>query len=667
MISSFTILRTIFLSLTIIMCGVLEGQQIPIFNQYVYHAKLYNPAAMGDGFIGLQYKMDYSKLDRSYAPQSFALVSDLSQVLNLSKNRIGFGVSVISDNAHIVNLLKAKASFAYHLVKNEKNRLSAGIEAGILSQKIDLSNTRISDPSDAIIYDGESNKSVFDGGLGIQYRYFVGEGQEFNANITLPQLFTSDLIYDEGREFEISPHVLAGLSYRFPIGESFGLEPHVLYREVGGGKKLKKGILDLNLRGHFLNDRLWFGLGTRLGASSYNFGFGVQVVENFDIQGSFELHDVLGNSWEVLLLYSFKEKVLPPSPPPPPPVDTKSYAAKLKLLQEETAKSTSGIPNLKKEIESNLKLAQIAYDESQYIGLGKEGIAAKLRKTNNPLAEARRGINQLLDIEIAADQNKQSAQQLFNEAREQGANSRKIDKYWTNTKNKSEDARKVVNGIVSDYSLLVDNIKKVEKKNELSTIDLKSMFAKNDLKGLEIHYQNELNEALGINEKTEPVEVSTDGFSVLMTYEFAHDRENFNLEKSINRSRFLADHIVEQINDLKSEGIEVESITIIAAMQARSSSLEKTPVMISYGEDFGYRVTIDYRFSDELEKTIEDTNITIQTGAINLKKLACLKLYGFKRYLSKNGIDTSFNLEMNAPNNDQNDSQVYSIVVKVKP
>ncbi len=682
MIPFFTIHKLILsLLLSFLLFGVLNAQQIPIFDQYKYSPELFNPAYMGDGFFSLQYKMDFMDLDKSYAPQSFAISSDLSSILNLSQKKIGFGLSLISDKAHIINLLKVKASFAYHLIKNENNDLSAGIEAGVLSQKMDFSDTRITDPIDAVIYDGVTSKAVFDGGFGLQYRYTISDGQEFNVNIAMPQLFTSDLIYNEGREFDISTHILAGLSYRFPVGEGFGLEPLLLYREVGGGKKLKKGNVDLSIRGHFLYDRLWFGVGTRLAASSYNFSFGVKVIDNFNVAGSFELHNFLGNSWEILLLYTFNVPESKPKPvvidtpkeeirPVPPPLDAKSetqrITSELKALELETTGITSKIIDLKKEVNQNLQIAKRAYDESQYIGLSKGGITAKLSKTDELLKEAGKGINQIVAIAIAANQNMVSAQQLVIEAEGEGINSKKINKYWNNTKEESDQAVATSDEVVKDYTRLVGNIRNVEKSNGIFSVDLNLMVTNKDLRGLEDYYQSELNGAIGLPEKIKPVKVSTDGFSVYLTYEFPYNRENFNLEKEINRQRFLADHILQQIKELKAENINIESITMNASMQERVSSLENTPISTPYVEEFGFRVTVDYRFFDDLEKTIDDASLTIQKGEINLKELACLKLYGFKRYFNKNGTDTSFNLEMTAPNYNQIEPQVYSIVIEVK-
>ena len=94
-------------------------------------------------------------------------------------------------------------------------------------------------------------------------------------------------------EFDISPHLLSTISYKIPVGQA-AVEPHVMYRDILGGKKLKKGKIDLSLRGHFLEERLWLGVGTRLNKAAYNFSIGVQVIDNLFMQAFLETHNSLG-------------------------------------------------------------------------------------------------------------------------------------------------------------------------------------------------------------------------------------------------------------------------------------------------------------------------------------------------------------------------------------
>ncbi len=247
----------------LLMVGVgTEGwsQQIPIYNQHVYQPVWFNPAAYGDGFIGLQYRSQFAGLDSRYAPRSFGLTADLSSLLHLSEKKIGVGLSLLTDKVHLLNRLKGKFSFAYHLVRTANHRLSAGLEAGLFSQRIDFGDSRIADPQDVVLYEGESNKTSFDGGFGLHYRYTSDTDHELNVHVATPQLFTSDLTYDEDHEFDVSPHLLTALSYRIPI-QSFSVEPHLMYRDILGEKSLKKGKTDICLRLHFLDNRFWVGGG----------------------------------------------------------------------------------------------------------------------------------------------------------------------------------------------------------------------------------------------------------------------------------------------------------------------------------------------------------------------------------------------------------------------
>ena len=167
------LLTSLFL---ILVSNTVLAQQIPVFNQYIYQPEFYNPAAIGTGFIGIQYRNQFSDLSGRDAPKSYAIHADLSSILQLSEKKIGIGLSFLSDKAHIVNRVKGKLSFAYHLVKNKNSRLSAGIEAGWFSQSLDFSDIRISNPQDVLIYNDETKKSSFDGGFGLHYKYSSDSG-----------------------------------------------------------------------------------------------------------------------------------------------------------------------------------------------------------------------------------------------------------------------------------------------------------------------------------------------------------------------------------------------------------------------------------------------------------------------------------------------------------
>ena len=660
-----------------------QAQQIPNFNQDIYNSKFYNPAALGEGFVGIQYRSQFSEFESDIAPRTFAVTADLSSLLNLSEKRIAVGFSLLSNQEHLIEQLKGKFLFAYHLVKNKNNTLSAGIEAGLFSQQLDLNGTLISDPQDAVIYDGSFKKAIFDGGFGLRYQYSSETGQEFNLNLAAAQLFNSDFNYDDSREFDLSPHLTLGASYRFPAG-AISLEPHVLFRDIIGEKSLKKGKIDLSLRAHVLNDKLWFGAGTRLEASTYHAGFGVEIVENFSFQGSFETNSLLGSNWEVQLVYTFSDKGDEPGddrdirlkdePGKEPVIEPNEENVNLKTTFSNLDNKTSALAqkagSAANDAQNQLLSARAFLTEAKKADISKDYLRSRLDNAESNLAQAKTTLERAIDPLRDATQNKKEADELYKTASRNNQTNRKIDKSWGNIKKSVTEA---INPIVStayDYEQLNKEIQQLKVESGLEAMSLKTMIATKDIAKLKTYYQRALNSAIGISKETSPVVITTDGLGLKLKYKYPHSQFDFKLEDGLSEPRFMANHIIQQIKDLRKQGADINSITIIANMQARSSTLENAITDAEYTEDqFGFKVNVKYQFYDEVNKMIQGENIEIQIGRINLKQLACLKLHGLKRYMGKNGISSTMgpiNFEMSAPNYDQSAPEVYEIVIDFK-
>ena len=139
------------------------GQQEPLFNNYIYNENWYNPASYGDGFVGVQYRQQWSDLESTQAPTSFSLNADLSHFLTLSDSKIGLGFSLIADRTHVLERNNINLGFAYHLVKEAQFGIALGINAGLLQQRLDLVDRTLTDLDDLVLIDEGQNKTSFSG------------------------------------------------------------------------------------------------------------------------------------------------------------------------------------------------------------------------------------------------------------------------------------------------------------------------------------------------------------------------------------------------------------------------------------------------------------------------------------------------------------------------
>ncbi len=644
------------LLLAVVWTNEVCAQQIPVFNQYQYSPEFYNPAALGKGFIGFQYRSQFSSLKNDLSPQTFALNTDLSSILNLSEKNIALGLSLQSDQVHLLKRLKGKLSFAYHLLNDQRHCLSAGIEAGLFSQRLNLSETLISNPTDLVIYDGEYQKSIFNGGLGIHYHYTTKSEQVLNINVVVPQLFTSDLIYDENREFGINTHLIAAASYRFPIG-TVGLEPHLLYQNIFSGGLSQKGSLDLSLRAHFLDDRFWLGGGTRLGATAYQASFGVKVTDRFDLQASLETHDIFGSTWELQVTYTLGE--------------TKSvFVDNFKNLAFSSKQAIEKTKDLVRVANQELLLAKELLKEAKRPGISQVNLAAKVRASEDALAKTKTVLEKAISPAKDVSFNKQQAITQYKEAVHQNKVNKSIERSYSTIKDLADRSNTPIIRLIHGYQQTINDLRQLKVDNGLQVNNLSSMVKNRDVVNLETYYQKALRKAVGIPKSVGPINVTTDGISLKLKHQYSYTQSEYKLEEGLNAPRFMANHIIQQIEDLQAKQVDIVSIIIRANMQARNASLEDTNQPTPYTEDqFGYRVDVNYRFFDEVKKTIKTETTTVEPGIINLKQLACLKLHGLQRYFGIKGISPAkipINFEMSASNFDQEASEVYEIIVEFK-
>lgn len=650
------------------------AQQLPVFNQYIFNPELFNPAALGDGFVGIQYQSQFSELDSKIAPRSFSVTADLSTLLNLSEKKIAIGINIYSDKVHILNRVKGKFLFAYHLIKNKNNIFSAGIEAGIFSQNINFSETRLNNPEDLTLYNSESNKMTFDGGFGISYKNSSQSGNEFNFNFSLPQLFTSDLEYNNGRTFITDPHLIASASYKFSFGVT-AIEPHILYRSILGYESNKKGFTYLSLRAHFFDSRFWIGGGSNLKVPRYNLSFGVQVIDQLHLQGSYETHSILGNTYEILLRYTFEKtqnasnantKQLPELKES----ELGNFTAQFKHMQMKSVQSAAEVDNLLPKALEKLNQAESFVNQAKENNANQENVSSNLNQAKHSLEASKLFLEEALVSVFSNSKNEARAKDLYIQALEQTETNNKISNSLLKIKESAKGTSMSFNKIVRSYDILLKEIKILESKTGIQEDDIGSLTKRKDAAKLTKYYQEEIESTIGVSDI---VSVKVDAYAnyLKLKYQYPNSTNNYNLDDNLDESKLIADHVIRIINELESKMVTVESISVSASMQARKSTLASTKLKNYYRENqFGLEVNINYMFFDSANNTMVSEFINVRNGEqINLLQLACLKMYGIEKYLNKKGISSQqypISFELVAPNYDQSTPQEYSIIIQFK-
>ncbi|MGK6350517.1 PorP/SprF family type IX secretion system membrane protein [Parapedobacter sp. DT-150] len=250
------------------MACLARGQQNIQFTQYVFNSMSINPAYAGykeELFAQLGLRSQWVDLDG--APQTGVL--SLDGLLDLhGARRHGAGVQVIADETGPQIATSAYLNYAYRiqLDREDTQRLSFGIAAGVTQYSLDGAKIRVLDEGDAVLPPGKVSSFVPDVRFGVYYhntRWYAGISvmdllsSGGDNNVFRWDRTTTDRIRRR-RHF----YIIGGML--FDLDESIKLRPSLLYKDDLMGPP----SLDLNVMALF-GERLWLGGGVRTGVSAF--------------------------------------------------------------------------------------------------------------------------------------------------------------------------------------------------------------------------------------------------------------------------------------------------------------------------------------------------------------------------------------------------------------
>lgn len=640
------------------------SQQIPIFHQYNYQPALYNPAALGmnEGFMGIQYRQEWLNLDKSDAPNTYMFGADLSEPFNLTDKNIGLGFSILSDKTHIVQKNQFKASFAYHLINSDLHGFSAGVQAGFLSGRLNFGESLISDPSDIVLFSNAQNTGIFDGGLGLHYQFDNQHNQKFQINVSLPQLFTSDLNYENGNRLGSTTHLLAGMSYRINFG-NVGIEPAFLYREFIGTEQLKSGHLDANLRLYFMDDLLSIGGGYRTGAEVYNAQIGLHIAQKIQVIGVFEAGHPFGSTLELGAYYTFGEaggngkSGLSPE-----------HATQLNEAKIQASVATQNLETLSPETEEYLNLATFAFEKAQLDTRNKTAMRAEIKTTQQYLELVQKSLLKVGTEVNSVKDAKQNAEVIEWEATKQKQITKSARKTVQLIKDQLIAANEVQINLNNNYQVFKIEVDNFIEKHQLEAPQVKDLIQSNDLLALQNYYQEKWRELPNKPNSMPAPTVSKEGNSFYLSYQFPNTVEAYNLETSLPKVRQLADHINANLEEINAEGVKIGNIQLFATMRGDKSGLQ-FGAEASYQGEYGTPLNLRFSWYDAAQRSRSFQNAMISNGALSLEQVVLLKLQGLQNHFLKNNTYVAaeqVSLELSTSHFGQEFSEVYWVRIEVK-
>lgn len=331
--------RKLLVLLTIVgFGGKICAQQRPQYTQYVLNNYLLNPAVSGiENYTDFKagFRSQWTGLDgapvTSYlsvnAPigQNF-LYGDATSMAGETQNPLGrvatrdymaaephhgIGGMVVSDRTGPINQTSISATYAYHLGLTRSLNLSVGVMAGVNRISLDLSQVKLKTPDDAAIYNGNTNQTKPDLGVGVwaySGNYYVGASVQQLVKQTVT--FGDKSVYNQSKTV---PHYFITAGYKVFLDDEITLLPSVLFKLVNPAPT----SYDINLKLAFSN-KFWVGGAYRHNdAKSAMVGLNINSLINVNYAYDFtssNLRTVSNGSHEIVLgiLLNNRYKVICP-------------------------------------------------------------------------------------------------------------------------------------------------------------------------------------------------------------------------------------------------------------------------------------------------------------------------------------------------------------------
>lgn len=279
--------KVIYILLIIFACRNADGQQLPIYSQYLYNKFLINPAVAGsDGYTSFSLTAREQWVGYYGAPQTYSFSgqarllkrgSVIKQTRNKksiyrpkSDGRVGLGGFVFNDRNGLIRRTGFQASYAYHLWLQNSTQLSMGLAFTGYHFRIDDKQINFEDPNEPWLT-SDLRKGIFipDASFGV---YLLNP--KFSVGFSADQLFQAaikvgDDAYDK---FKMSRHIYIFGSYSYELSPYAELQPSFLFRM----SEQIKPQADIGLT-YIYRQAFWGGLSFRTsGALIANIGFRYQ-------------------------------------------------------------------------------------------------------------------------------------------------------------------------------------------------------------------------------------------------------------------------------------------------------------------------------------------------------------------------------------------------------
>jgi type IX secretion system PorP/SprF family membrane protein len=282
-------MRSVFLACFILKVLYAQGQQDPLYSQYMLNPLLINPAYAGlnnnfNAIVG--YRTQWTGLE---GQPTTINASGHSSFLD---NKVGGGFLLVQDRIGNIANTEMNISASYKLQLREQV-FSFGMQAGLQNYRTDYSDLNVLDPGDNAFIGGEKGTRLNIGAGAIlkSETYFIG--------LSIPRLLPSTF-ENGGQEFELyNQHYYLVGSYIYYLSDRIRLKPSVLFRGVSGSPASVDLACNVNFNavhtaGLFTRNFKTYGLLVQtLLQDKYRFGYVFELPTSKSVGAQFTSHEIM--------------------------------------------------------------------------------------------------------------------------------------------------------------------------------------------------------------------------------------------------------------------------------------------------------------------------------------------------------------------------------------
>jgi len=283
---------TIILVFTLLLTGLVYGQQDPHYTQYMYNQNILNPAyagSRGDLSIGLLGRTQWVGIDGAPDTQTLNIHSAVG-------NHVGVGLSAIHDQIGPLEESNVSLDFSYTIPMSESANLAFGVKGTYTFIEMGKVNPLYEDNA----FLGERKDNYGDIGAGAYYYT-----DKFYLGLSVPNILEDysysieDLVI---QDISDEMHFFGTLGYVFDLNNNLKFKPSAMLKFVQGSP------ISVDLNGSlFINELFEIGLSWREG-DSVDALLGVQASPSVRIGYAYDytltnLSDYNSGSHELMLLF----------------------------------------------------------------------------------------------------------------------------------------------------------------------------------------------------------------------------------------------------------------------------------------------------------------------------------------------------------------------------